>query len=64
MSQEWDAGHACYVFAGNICVSGRVESVYGGVASVRLVTGHVVSRVLSELRRESPRLQCAEDWPV
>ena len=61
---NWEVGDECYVFLGSLCVSGRIVTISVGLAKVRLVTGHEVSRLLSEIQRESPRLQNAEDWPV
>ena len=59
-----NAGDRCYAFVGDTCLSGTIESIQGEAATVRLVTGHVVSRLLSELRVDSPRLDDGAEWPV
>ncbi|MEO2035002.1 MAG: hypothetical protein ABGZ35_23215 [Planctomycetaceae bacterium] len=63
-SPVFESGDTCYAFVGDTCISGTVESVQGEAATVRLVTGHRVSRLLSELRAESPRLEVGSEWPI
>ena len=56
-------GDTCFVFLGPVCVSGTIVTICGEAVRVLLVTGHEFFGLLSELLKESPRLQGGE-WPL
>jgi hypothetical protein len=53
-----------YIYVAGCWVSGNVESECGDVKTVRLVTGHRVCRLASEVRATSPRLDDPNEWPL
>ena len=53
-----------YTYVAGCWISGSVESEVCDVITIRLVTGHVVRRLESEVRKVSPRLDEPSAWPL
>lgn len=53
-----------YVSVAGCWISGHVESECGDVRIVRLVTGASVTRLASEVRETSPRIDDPSAWPL
>lgn len=60
---EWEVGDACYVWVVGVALSGHVTRLEGEMAEVLTCFNESVRRPLSELQRESPRLD-GDEWPV
>ena len=53
-----------YTYVAGVWISGVAESKVGDVVTVKLVTGHRVCRLVSEVRNVSPRLDDRSEWPL
>lgn len=53
-----------YTYIAGVWISGVAESQVGDVITVKLVTGHCVRRLASEVRETSPGLDDTNEWPL